>query len=150
MNWSAKVWCPWYGRIVGRPAILSAVILASGCVIGAASASLAARQSTAFAPADSTRPVEELGSAIAERMRDRLQLTDAQVDAMRTALEERLRLIAALRAELGQRMAAEQGTLDMEIRGVLTEEQYGKWRQILDEARASRRQRGAGRFGRGG
>jgi hypothetical protein len=47
-------------------------------------------------------------------------------------------------------MAAEQGTLDMEIRSVLTEEQYGKWRQILDEARASRRQRGAGRFGRGG
>jgi Spy/CpxP family protein refolding chaperone len=83
-------------------------------------------------------------------MRDRLQLTDAQVDAMRKALEERLRLVAALRAELGQRMATEQGTLDMEIRGVLTEEQYGKWRQILDEARASRRQRGAWRFGHGG
>jgi hypothetical protein len=64
-------------------------------------------------------------------------------------LDARLDSVAAIRADVARRMAAEHGTLDRELRKALSDEQYAEWRQIVDELRASRRRRGGWGFGRG-
>ncbi len=134
--------------IVGRTAVLAAIVLACGCVIGASGAHLAALAGASSAGVDGPS-TEIAGGAIADRLRDRLRLTDSQREAVQRVLDARLDSVAAIRADVARRMAAEHGTLDRELRKALSDEQYAEWRQIVDELRAARRRRGGWGFGRG-
>jgi hypothetical protein len=127
---------------------MTALILASGCIIGASAASMA-RQSPATSAVDAVPTGAETSRAIVDRLRSRLSLTDAQVEALRRAFNARVESIASIRADLGRQLAAEQSTLDRELRSTLTPEQYEQWRQVLDDFRNSRRRRGAGLLNRG-
>jgi hypothetical protein len=136
-------------RMLGKTVLLSALILACGCIIGASAASLASHEAELAASAEPFS-VDAATSAVTDRLRERLQLSDAQTDAVRRAFQTRLESIAAIRAEVGRRMAGEHGVLDRELRGVLSEDQFAQWQEIREELRANRRRKAGGWLERGG
>ncbi len=134
--------------LVGRTAAMAGLILVCGGVIGASVASLAQRPAPAPASAESM-PSVEAAQAITDRLRDRLQLTDAQAEAVRMAFDARAEAVAAIRTEFTGRLAAEHDKLDRELQGILSHDQFAGWQKVLDDFRANRRRRFGGGFGRG-
>lgn len=127
---------------------MAALILASGCIIGASAASMMRGEPAPPAP-DALPAGAEASKEIADRLRTRLGLTDAQAESVQRAFGARVEAIAAIRAELGRRLAAEHGNLERELRSTLSPRQYEQWREVLEDFRSSRRRRAGGWFGRG-
>jgi hypothetical protein len=143
-------------RARARAVILSVTLLATGTALGSFATSLVERQAAAAEPAPPAVDArgggltEEAARAIIDRLRGKLDLSDAQADAVGASIRSRLDTISGIKSELARRIAAEHELLDRDLRRTLTDAQFSAWKQVLDEVRANRRRRIGARTDREG
>ena len=108
---------PWVMVLVGL------VIVVSGAVIGAGVTVLALRNRLAAPPT----PGERTAALIASDLRNRYNLTDEQARQVKEIMATRMEAIEAIRQEMRRKVAAEHEKLRVDMKKVLTPEQFERW-----------------------
>lgn len=114
-----------------RSMILGIVIFACGAVVGGVIAAAVMDRDAPW----KTRGRERFPQRIAEKMQAEYGLTDEQKVAVLKVLEEHVKKLADIRAEVQPRVDAEHEALRVGIEAVLTPDQAAAWRKEYDERR---------------
>ena len=108
-------------------------IMVCGMIIGAA-VTLGIIRKTAIT---FIRHPEKTREFIAERISDKLDLTDSQSEDLERILKQRHASLMQIRKEVYPRMKAQLDRLDKEVASVLDKDQKTKWKKMTDRIRSN-------------
>lgn len=113
--------------------LLALVLLVSGAVIGSGATLIVVNRVVRHR----LRHPEELPGRAVARLQRPLDLTDQQVEQVRSIMREHLTRLQALRRQWQPQLEAELNSLEKDVAAVLNPGQAEKWRKIAREKRQS-------------
>ena len=120
------------GKQTWQLMLLGAIILASGLAMGVGVAMVFLRGAQSPPPP----PVDKVAATVAARIAATCDLSEQQADKVREIVARRMEALNTIRNEMAGEVLAEHETMRLEMKEVLTAEQFAKWSSRLDEIQA--------------